>query len=237
MFRHDKWCLDFKSIIAEQSNIMAIFYRRITYFWQKHTVQITVQNFNFMVMISFYSVLGCHETSQLSSFTSGLRSFGFRSRTLISQHQNIFPHSAASREDNECNYSGSEWSSPLQRGENQWGCVSGKVQLPTEAEPQPSLTILLTHTTGKALSTHGGLVTITTADCSLLGKGKSNAQLNVTCPHRCFVPYNTRSMHYINVSDGFCSDCRIQMSDTTTVIACNVVRQTIIELEHFKHSF
>lgn len=41
-------------------------------------------------------------------------------------------------------------------------------------------------------------VTIITADYSLLGKGKSAAQLNITCPHRCFVP---------NTPHNNCRDC------------------------------
>lgn len=66
-------------------------------------------------------------------------------------------HSVASREDNECNYSGVNGAHLFSEEKISSAEFSGKVQLPTETRPQPASTILLTHATDKAPSTQEGL--------------------------------------------------------------------------------
>lgn len=72
--------------------------------------------------------------------------------------------------------------------DNQWCCVSGKVQLLTETGAQPPATVLLTPHHRQGTEHLQGTATAITLDCEVYYEwGKSSAQLTVTCRRRRFV--------------------------------------------------
>lgn len=69
------------------------------------------------MVISFYPVVGCQGTSYFSSSTLHTVASALDPEPqylCLIEQQNTPSHLVASREGNECNHSGSEWSSPRQ---------------------------------------------------------------------------------------------------------------------------